>query len=156
MPCFPDRPLCLVNFKHFSSFLQRCSGLGRAAKPPDLRSFVRVILQYKLTAGINFLGKVFHLDSEEAGSSTCQWACPSDSQCAAAPVPRHKGLAAQVLPALKKLAFTAEAVFASFFRLRIHTFTQPGEKWIHRIRLRKLPIATAGADLIFFVKSPSF
>lgn len=57
MPCFPDRPLCLVNFKHFSSFLQRCSGLGRAAKPPDLRSFASGNTQYKLTQASTFPGQ---------------------------------------------------------------------------------------------------
>ena len=104
MPCFPDRPLCLVNFKHFSSFLQRCSGLGRAAKPPDLRGFAsgnnQVITQYELTQSINSpWARRFTLDPMGRLPSTRQWALPLDPSSALPPLhPGTKGWLPSVLP----------------------------------------------------------
>ena len=100
MPCFPDRPLCLVNFKHFSSFLQRCSGLGRTAKPPDLRSFASGNTQYKLTQASTFPGQgVSPLTRWGWLPSTRQWALPLDPSSALPPLhPGTKGWLPSVLP----------------------------------------------------------
>ena len=100
MPCFPDRPLCLVNFNHFSSFLQRCSGLGRTAKPPDLRSFASGNTQYKLTQASTFPGQgVSPLTRWGWLPSTRQWALPLDPSSALPPLhPGTKGWLPSVLP----------------------------------------------------------
>ena len=58
MPCLPERPLCRVSFKQFSSFLRRCSGDGgRAAKPQILRKSASGNTQYKLTQASTFPGQ---------------------------------------------------------------------------------------------------
>ena len=100
MPCFPDRPLCLVNFKHFSSFLQRCSGLGRAAKPPDLRGFASGNNPVQVDAGINFpWARRFTLDPMGRLPSTRQGALPLDPSSALPPLhPGTKGWLPSVLP----------------------------------------------------------
>ena len=130
MPCFPDRPLCLVNFKHFSSFLQRCSGLGRAAKPPDLRSFASGNTQYKLTLASTF--------PEQGVSPLTRWDCrpyPANGLCpltptgCCAPVPGTKGLHPSVLPH-RRSWLPPQKRFCQFHRLRIRTFTPIDGKWI--------------------------
>jgi len=116
VPCFPDRPLCLVNFKHFSSFLQRYSGLGRAAKSPDLRSFASGNTQYKLTLASTFpeqgVSPLTRWDCrpQPAKALPCQWALPLDPNRVLRPCTRHKGIASLCTPAPAKLASTAEAV----------------------------------------------
>ena len=75
--------MCLVNFKHFSSFLQSCSGLGRAAKPPNLRNFASGNTQYKLTQASTFPG---------------QGVSPLTPTGRCTPVPSTKGLHPSVLP----------------------------------------------------------
>ena len=131
MPCFPDRPLCLVNFKHFSSFLQRCSGLGRAAKPPDLRSFVSGNTQYKLTQASTCPGQgVSPLTRWGWLPSTRQWALPLDPSSALPPLhPGTKGWLPSVLPH-RRSWLPPQKRFCQFHRLRIRTFMPIGEKWI--------------------------
>ena len=92
--------MCLVNFKHFSSFLQSCSGLGRAAKPPNLRNFASGNTQYKLTQASTFPGQgVSPLTRWDWLPSTRQWALPLDPSSARPPQhPGTKGWLPSVLP----------------------------------------------------------
>ena len=131
MPCFPDRPLCLVNFKHFSSFLQRCSGLGRAAKPPDLRSFASGNTQYKLTQASTFPG--------QGVSPLTRWGgCPqpANGRCPLTPAVRCRPCTPAQRTGCPLYSRTGEAGFhrrsgfCQFRRLRIRTFTPIVEKWI--------------------------
>ena len=130
--------MCRVSFKQFSSFLRRCSGDGgRAAKPQILRKSASGNTQYKLTQHQLSLARRFALDPMGRLPSTCQWRCPLTPACAAAPAPRHKGLAALCTP-LRRSWLPPQKRFPPVHRLRIHTVTPIGGKWI-RIRLRGLP-----------------
>ena len=143
MPCLPERPLCRVSFKQFSSFLRRCSGDGgRAAKPQILRKSASGNTQYKLTQASTFPG--------QGASPLTRWGgCPqpANGRCPLTPAVRCRPCtppqrACRPLYSRSgEAGFHRRSGFRQFHRLRIHTVTPIGGKWI-----RNTPAGIAGQN----------